>query len=330
MMADRDNTSRWTVPLLGAAAGAVMADPNVAGTALVEASRGLSMPTDWIPVAASIENYTTAATVVSTGLLADRLGRRRVLLVALLVMIAAELVTAVAPGPTVYLCGRALTGLATGAVFGSAFAFVRHVVPEGGLGAGLGVFGAVATVVMMVTSVAGGSMAALSWRLGFMTVAGVAMIVVVWAPRLLPKVPRIGTGPLDLVGQALLGLGVVLPLFGLSRAGTPGSPSSSEPCVWAASCLWNGVDQPRSSLSPSSGTDVTSELSCWGCRSTQPWPSCCCSWPTSGSTWSGGAPGRCPWRRCLPSFPVWPHRCMRGTACPQGRSRARWQLSDVS
>lgn len=236
-MGDRGSTgSRWTVPLLGAAAGVVMADPNVAGTALVEATRGLGMPATWIPVAASVESYVTAATVVSTGLLADRIGRRRVLMGALGLLAAAELLAAASWAPLVYIVARALTGVAVGAVFGSAFAYVRSVVAAERLGAALGVFGAVGTVVMMVTSVAGGSVTSLGWRLGFATVAALAVIVLSFAAGRLPAVPRVGAGPVDVTGQILLALGVVLPLLALGRAGSLGAQPWL-PFLVGAACL---------------------------------------------------------------------------------------------
>ena len=48
-------------------------------------------------LAASISTLVLAATVMSTGLLADRLGRRRVLVAALLVAIAGDALVALAP-----------------------------------------------------------------------------------------------------------------------------------------------------------------------------------------------------------------------------------------
>ncbi|MEI2717446.1 MAG: MFS transporter [Candidatus Nanopelagicales bacterium] len=228
MSMESASVSRWAVPLLGVAGGVAMADPNVASTALVEASRGLAMPTSWIPVAASVENYSTAATVVTTGLLADRLGRRRVFMAALALVAASELLTAAAPVSLVYLLGRAITGIAMGAIFGAAFAYVRAVAKQGQLGSALGVFGAAATVTMMVISLMGGGLASLGWRLAFCLITVLALLVLALVPRLLPPIPTVGSGPADIGGQILLGIAVVLPLYALSRAGTPG------PAVWAA------------------------------------------------------------------------------------------------
>jgi MFS family permease len=75
--------SRWAIPLLGAIAGIQGADPNIASTALVGVSRGLDMAGGLLALAASISTLALSASVIYTGLLADRLGRRRVLMAAL-------------------------------------------------------------------------------------------------------------------------------------------------------------------------------------------------------------------------------------------------------
>lgn len=193
-------TSAWAVPLLGATAGIAMADPSVASTALVEASRGLGIPTGLLPFAASVENYVAAATVVSTGLLADRLGRRRVLMAAALLAVVAELLASAATVPAVFLIARALMGVAGGAIFGSAFAFVRHVAPDR-LGSALGTFGAVATLTMMTLSLLGGSLASVSWRLGFVLLAVSAALAAALVFRVLPAIAAVGSGPADITGR---------------------------------------------------------------------------------------------------------------------------------
>lgn len=219
-VASVSRSSAWAVPLLGATAGIAMADPSVASTALVEASRGLGISTGLLPFAASVENYMAAASVVSTGLLADRLGRRRVLVAAALLAVIAELLAAGSTVPVVFLIARALMGVAGGAIFGSAFAFVRHVAPDR-LGSALGTFGAVATLTMMTLSLLGGTLASVSWRLGFVMLAASAALAAILVLRVLPPISPVGSGPADVTGQVLLALGVVLPLYGLSEATGP-------------------------------------------------------------------------------------------------------------
>ena len=104
--------------------------PNIASTALVGASRSLHMAGSTQALAASVQTMAIAATVISTGLLADRLGRRKVLMVALLVGAIGNLVVLAAPSPVFYMLGMAITGIGLGAVYGAAFGYMAAVVPK--------------------------------------------------------------------------------------------------------------------------------------------------------------------------------------------------------
>ncbi|HBS09354.1 MAG TPA: hypothetical protein DEA69_11220 [Microbacterium sp.] len=64
------------IPLLGIMGGVQTADPTIASTALVESARALQMDAGLQAIAASVSTLMLAATVISTGLLADRIGRR--------------------------------------------------------------------------------------------------------------------------------------------------------------------------------------------------------------------------------------------------------------
>ena len=112
--------------VLGALQGT---DPNIASTALVGAARGLDMAST--SLAASISTLALAATAISTGLLADSLGRRKVLQVGLLVAIIGDLIVFLAPDTAFYLLGRAIAGVGLGAVYGAAFAYIRAAAKPG-------------------------------------------------------------------------------------------------------------------------------------------------------------------------------------------------------
>ena len=89
--------SRLAIPLLGAMGAVQGADPNIASTALIGASRGLGMSGSLLALAASISTLALSASVISTGLLADRLGRRRVLMAALAVAALGDIIVALSP-----------------------------------------------------------------------------------------------------------------------------------------------------------------------------------------------------------------------------------------
>ena len=215
-----DLRTRLQVPLLGMMAGTAVSDINISSTALVDASRGLQMGPALVPIASSAMSIVLAATVVSSGLLADRVGRRRLLLWALLLGIVGDGLTAASVSPWMYIVARAVVGLSIGVVFTASFTMVRAVCTPDRLGAALGLFGAVSGLSMLVSSFVGGSLATVQWRLSFLVVPLLFLVAAVLVPRILPVQPPVGSGPIDVIGQVLLAIGVVGPLYAISQLTT--------------------------------------------------------------------------------------------------------------
>lgn len=236
------------VVLLGAMAGIQGAGPTIASTALAEASSALGMTGGLQALAASISTFVLAGTVVSTGILADRLGRRRVLAAALLCSMLGDLVVAVSPGPATYLVGRALAGVGLGAVFAASFAYLRSVVPRSQLAKANGLFAAVSSAALIALSFLGGTLATGSWRLAFLVVPVASLVCLFATFAVLPALPPVGSGSAQVVGQVLLGAGVISLLYGVSQAGGGlTQPTAWAPIVGGVALLvaWY-VDQDRS------------------------------------------------------------------------------------
>lgn len=210
--------ARAGLVLLGLMAAVQGTDPNIASTALVGASRGLDMTGGLLALAASISTLALSASVISTGLIADRFGRRPVLIGALVLAAAGDLIAAAAPAAPFYLTGRALAGVGLGAVFGAAFAYIRIITPPDRIAGAIGIFGAVCGAGTLLLTFLGGALASVQWRLAFVLIPVVALLCVPAVRLLLPAPPRTPGGPTDYPGQALLALGVVGTLYGLSHA----------------------------------------------------------------------------------------------------------------
>lgn len=202
---------------LGVLAALQGTDPNIASTALVGAARGLDMGST--SLAASISTLALAATAISTGLLADSLGRRKVLQVALIVTIIGDLVVFLAPDTAIYLLGRVIAGIGLGAVYGAAFAYIRACAKPGKLAAAMGTFTAVLMVATMILTFAGGALSSLEWRTAFLVIPIASAISFFIVPILLPKEPRLKLPGKDILGQVLLGLGIIALLGGIGELG---------------------------------------------------------------------------------------------------------------
>lgn len=221
---------------LGLALVAVLAavqgsDPNIASTALPEAVRGLDIGNR--SLAASISTLALAGTAITTGLLADSLGRRRVLQMALIVSIVGDLMVFAAPDPTIYMIGRAIAGIGLGAVYGAGFAYVRALAPPGKLAATMGLWTAMLMVATLLLTFIGGGLSQIQWRTSYLVIPIVCAVCFFLVPILLPKEPRIKLPGRDILGQVLLALGVIALLVGISDLGK----SLTSPIAWGGITL---------------------------------------------------------------------------------------------
>ena len=220
---------RLAIPFLGALAAIQGSAPFLSSTALVSVVRDLKLEGGQVALAASLQTLAIAATVVSTGLLADRLGRKKILMASLLLSAIGMAVIALAPVGVVYMAGQAIIGVGLGATYGAAFAYVRAVSAPGKLPQSLGTFGAVSGVITVSLVFMSSALVGVDWRLAFVVYGIVVVVALLLTPFMLPAEPKqTGNNP-DYRGQALLALGIVGFLYGVSQLGK----SLTSPGTWA-------------------------------------------------------------------------------------------------
>lgn len=214
-------------------AGAIQgADPNIASTALLSAGKDLKFG-GLDALAASVSTLALAASVITTGMLADRFGRKKVILASMLLTIIGDSIVSISQDPWMYILGRAITGVALGGVYGAAFAYVKYFGDnsKGGLAVALGTFSASIGFFALVITFAGSSLVGVGWREAFLVIPAVSAVALLIGLFILPKdgkyVPT--QQPWDALGQILLGLAVVGSLFGISQA----ADSLTSPLTWA-------------------------------------------------------------------------------------------------
>ena len=226
------------VPFLGVMGAIQGSAPNINSTALVSLTRDLNMGGGEVALAASLQTIAIAASVITTGLLADRLGRRKVLLAALIVGAAGSAVSGLAPASSIYFLGQILTGIGLGAVYGAAFGYIHAVAKPGKLTAALGVFGATIGLTTLIITFLGGTLVGVSWRLGFFVITEFSIICFFLVQWILPKIATIKNASLDIVGQILLAVGLIGFLYGVSQLGKSlTAPATLVPLVAGAIVL---------------------------------------------------------------------------------------------
>jgi len=224
--------SPLAIPLLGFFGAVQGAAPNIASTALVGASRDLDMTGSVQALAASMQTLASAATVITTGLLADRFGRRLLLMVALVVGAIGNLIVMVSPNPAVYMAGMIVVGIGLGAVYGAAFGFIKSVVKPERMAGAMGVFMSTTMVFTVILTFLGGTLAAGDWRTAYLLIPAACIIGLILTPVLLPKIPKMAGESFDVVGQVLLAVGIVGVLYGISQlAKSLTSPTTLVPII---------------------------------------------------------------------------------------------------
>lgn len=165
-----------------------------------------------------LSGYLLVATVATPvlGRLADRRGRRAMLLAGLGFFLAGSVAAAAAPGPVVLIAARAVQGVG-GAVFPLSLSIVREEFPRGRVGSATGVLtGAFGIGTALGFATAGALTDAVSWHLVFAVGAAVVALALPLVVRWVPSRPGPSGGALDVPGALLLSAVLALVLVGLT------------------------------------------------------------------------------------------------------------------
>ncbi|MDQ3720471.1 MAG: MFS transporter [Actinomycetota bacterium] len=156
----------WTLMAVSVATIMLLLDITVVNTALPEIQRDLKASfTDlqWVIDAYAL---TLAAVVLTAGSLADRLGRRRVFSIGLVVFTLASLLCGLAPDPTTLNLARALQGIGGAVMFAVSLALIAQEFPAGReRGTAMGVYGASIGGAVAIGPLVGGALTqGLGWE----------------------------------------------------------------------------------------------------------------------------------------------------------------------
>ncbi|NDZ95105.1 MFS transporter [Streptomyces sp. SID6673] len=192
---------------------------------MVGASIDLDMSGAARAFAASVGTLALAASILTTGSLGDRLGRRKVMLTGLLIAVLGGVITAIAPTTAIFIAGRAITGIGIAASFGLSFALLRQVMPDQ-IPKAVAFWLAGQTAAALVLGVVAGWMAGFGWRYGYLAVPIVAVVAFLMCMRGLPEAKAADTGPFDYVGLGTVAVALVGLIYGLSNAASYGWDSA--------------------------------------------------------------------------------------------------------
>jgi EmrB/QacA subfamily drug resistance transporter len=224
--------ARWTLVVVCASTAILLLDVTVVNVALAEIERDLGASFDELQWVIDAYAIALAAVLLVFGSLADRIGRRRMLVAGLAVFAGASLMCAFAGSPVVLDVGRGIQGLGAAAMFATSLALLAQEFEGEGRGFAFGVWGAVSGAAIALGPLVGGALIdAIAWEWIFLVNVPIAAALVAVT---LTRVPESRPGrpePLDVPGAVTFAAALLLIVLGLTRGNSEGW--SSGPIVGA-------------------------------------------------------------------------------------------------
>jgi EmrB/QacA subfamily drug resistance transporter len=214
----------WTLIVVSVATFMLLLDITVVNTALpaIEEDLGASFTElQWV-----IDAYTLslAALVLTAGVLADRLGRRRVFAAGLAVFTVASLLAGFAPDPTFLNLARGLQGVGGAIMFAVSLALIaQEFKPGRERGMAMGVYGATIGVSVAFGPVVGGALVdGIGWEsIFFLNVpVGIAAVAMTYAKLAESRDPN--ASRIDWAGLVTFSSALFLLVLGLLRGNEEG------------------------------------------------------------------------------------------------------------
>jgi EmrB/QacA subfamily drug resistance transporter len=216
--------ARWTLVVVCAATAILLLDVTVVNVALAQIERDLDASFDELQWVIDAYAIALAAVLLLFGSLADRIGRRRVLVVGLVVFASASLLCALARDAVVLDVGRAIQGVGAAAMFATSLALLAQEFEQGEQrGFAFGVWGAVSGAAIALGPLVGGALVdALDWEWIFLVNIPIAAALVVLTVTRVPESRPGRAEPLDLPGAVTFAAALTLIVLGLTRANSEG------------------------------------------------------------------------------------------------------------
>jgi MFS family permease len=171
----------WLIVLLGA----VFTLARFSEAFLVLRTQDVGLPLGYVPVVMVVMNVFYAAAAYPAGVAADRFRPRNLFVIGLALLIAADVVLAIAAGALAVFAGAALWGLHMALTQGLLSKLVADTVPAQLRGTGFGIFNLISGVALLLASVIAGALwnaigpaATFLAGAGFATVAAIGIVTV--------------------------------------------------------------------------------------------------------------------------------------------------------
>jgi len=215
---------RWiTLLVVSAATAMLLLDVTVVNVALP--AIGADLDASFAEMQWVIDAYALAlaATLLSAGVLADRIGRRRVFAAGLAFFTVCSALCAATTSPLFLDLARGAQGVGGAAMFAASLAILAEEFQDAERGFALGVWGGVTGASLALGPLVGGILTdELDWRWIFLVNLPLGALLIWLTVRFLPETREERPQPLDLAGMASFGTACFLATYGLIRGNEDG------------------------------------------------------------------------------------------------------------
>lgn len=211
----------WGLVVLGMPTFLVSIDVSILHLALPHIAKDLN-PTNaqtlWI-----VDSYgfMLAAFLITMGVIGDRIGRRRLLLVGGVLFALTSVAASLAPNSEILILARALMGVSAATLMPSTLSLIMNMFKnDRERGQAIGIWVAMFSGGIALGPLVGGALLTqFSWRSVFLLALPVVAVLLLAGPRLLPEYKNPSSGRMDILSVVLFVVGILSFVHGVKQIG---------------------------------------------------------------------------------------------------------------
>jgi EmrB/QacA subfamily drug resistance transporter len=210
----------WTLVAVLAGTFMLLLDITIVIVALPDIQKALHASFDQVQWVVDAYALTLASLLLTSGVLADRFGRRKLFAIGLTIFTAGSLLCGLAQSPVMLIASRSLQGVGGAVMFATSLALLAQSFHGKERGVAFGAWGAVTGVAVALGPILGGLITTgIDWRGIFLINVPIGIVAVaVTLTRVEESRAPVAHRP-DWLGFVLLTLGLIILVYGLTRAG---------------------------------------------------------------------------------------------------------------
>lgn len=257
--------TKWAaLAVLAAGLSMIVLDGTIVGVSLPTIIADLGMDLGDAQWVNSLYSVVLAALLLTAGRLGDRLGRRKLFVIGVVLFVVGSLCAAAADSSGALIAGRALQGVGGAAVLPSTLSSVNATFRSRDWAAAFGVWGAVISGMAAVGPLLGGWLTSgIDWRWIFLVNLPLGALVLIGTWLFVPETSQAPAVPgVDVPGLLLSAAGFGLLVF---AGGRPAGVPLAAPRCWTLTCSASAPSPgatPRRRPLPSASSGC-----CWCCPS---------------------------------------------------------------